>query len=79
MDADVAVYNFNPDKPVADPDDIETAFSRCAAVFKSGVQVVQDGEIISTGHKRTPGSMRRSTTTRRSCATSLKSLSSTTV
>ena len=27
MDADVAVYNFNPDKPVANPDDIETAFS----------------------------------------------------
>ena len=43
----------DPDKPVANPDDIETAFSRCAAVFKSGVQVVQDGEIVSNGHKRT--------------------------
>jgi formylmethanofuran dehydrogenase subunit A len=53
MDADVAVYNFNPDKPVADPEDIEKAFSRCAAVFKSGVQVVSNGEIVGTGHKRT--------------------------
>jgi len=53
MDADVAVYDFNPEKPVANPDDIEKAFSRCAAVFKSGVQVVQNGEIVSTGHKRT--------------------------
>jgi formylmethanofuran dehydrogenase subunit A len=53
MDADVAVYNFNPDKPVANPDDIEKAFSRCAAVFKSGVQVVSNGEIVSNGNKRT--------------------------
>jgi formylmethanofuran dehydrogenase subunit A len=53
MDADVAVYNFNPDKPVANPDDIEKAFSRCAAVFKSGVQVVSNGDIVSNGHKRT--------------------------
>ena len=53
MDADVAVYNLNPDKPVADPEDIEKAFSRCAAVFKSGVQVVQNGEIVDNGHKRT--------------------------
>jgi formylmethanofuran dehydrogenase subunit A len=53
MDADVAVYDFNPDKPVANPDDIEKAFSRCAAVFKSGVLVVQNGEIVSNGNKRT--------------------------
>jgi len=53
MDADVAVYNFNPDKPVANPDDIEKAFSRCAHVFKSGIEVVTNGEIVSNGHKRT--------------------------
>ena len=53
MDADVAVYNFNPEKPVANPDDIEKAFSRCAAVFKSGVQVVSNGDIVSNGNKRT--------------------------
>jgi formylmethanofuran dehydrogenase subunit A len=53
MDADVAVYNFNPDKPVANPDDIEKAFSRCAHVFKCGVEVVTNGEIVSNGHKRT--------------------------
>ena len=53
MDADVAVYNFNPDKPVANPDDIEKAFTRCAHVFKSGVEVVTNGEIVSNGNKRT--------------------------
>jgi len=53
MEADVAVYNINPDKPIANPDDIEKAFSRCAAVFKSGVQVVSNGEIVNNGHKRT--------------------------
>jgi len=53
MDADVAIYNINPDKPVANPDDIEKAFSRCAVFFKSGVQVVSNGEIVATGNKRT--------------------------
>jgi formylmethanofuran dehydrogenase subunit A len=53
MDADVAIYNFNPEKPVANPDDIEKAFTRCAFTFKSGVEVVRNGEIVSTGHKRT--------------------------
>ena len=53
MDADVVVYNFNPEKPVANPDEIEAAFQRAACVFKSGVQVVSDGEVVSNGNKRT--------------------------
>jgi len=53
MDADVVVYDFSPDKPVANPDQIETAFSRAAHVFKSGVEVVTNGEIVNNGNKRT--------------------------
>jgi formylmethanofuran dehydrogenase subunit A len=53
MDADIAVYNFNPDKPVANPEDIEKAFTRCAHVFKCGVEVITNGELISNGNKRT--------------------------
>jgi formylmethanofuran dehydrogenase subunit A len=53
MDADIVVYDFNPDKPVANPDQIEAAFSKAACVFKSGVEVVVNGEIVNQGHKRT--------------------------
>ncbi|HNX17025.1 MAG TPA: formylmethanofuran dehydrogenase subunit A [Methanoregula sp.] len=53
MDADVVVYNINPEKPFENPDQIEAAFSRAACVFKSGVEVVKDGEIVSSGNKRT--------------------------
>jgi formylmethanofuran dehydrogenase subunit A len=53
MDADVVVYDFSPDKPVANPDQIETAFSRAAHVFKSGVEVVTNGEVVNNGNKRT--------------------------
>ena len=53
MDADVVVYDFNPEKPVANPDQIETAFQKAAHVFKSGVEVVTNGEIVSNGRKRT--------------------------
>ena len=53
MDADIAVYNINPEKPFADPEMIEKAFTRAAYVFKSGVQVVTNGDIVNTGHKRT--------------------------
>ena len=53
MDADVVVYDFNPEKPVANPDQIETAFQKAAHVYKSGVEVVTNGEIVSNGRKRT--------------------------
>jgi formylmethanofuran dehydrogenase subunit A len=53
MDADLVVYNFNPDIPVSDPEQIEAAFSRSAYTFKSGVEVVVNGEVVNTGNKRT--------------------------
>jgi formylmethanofuran dehydrogenase subunit A len=52
MDADVVLYDLNPEKPFT-PDSIEKAFSAAAYVFKTGVPVVKDGEIISNGNKRT--------------------------
>jgi len=52
MEADVVVYNINPDAAVT-PDEIEKAFTNAACVFKTGVQVVNEGEIVSNGNKRT--------------------------
>jgi formylmethanofuran dehydrogenase subunit A len=52
MEADVAVYDFNPDK-VSDPEQIEKAFSAASAVIKSGTLVVSNGEVVSDGNKRT--------------------------
>jgi formylmethanofuran dehydrogenase subunit A len=52
LEADVAVYDFNPNEPYA-PDDIETAFGSAEHLFKTGVQVVRDHEIASNGNKRT--------------------------
>ncbi|MFA5331877.1 MAG: formylmethanofuran dehydrogenase subunit A [Methanoregula sp.] len=53
MDADVAIYNIDPDTPFSDPLQIETAFARASRLFKRGVEVVREGEIVSTGNKRT--------------------------
>ena len=53
MDADVVVYDFSPDNPVTNPDQIEAAFSKAAHVFKSGVEVVTNGEVVNNGNKRT--------------------------
>ncbi len=52
MDADIVVYDFNPEKPHK-PEDIEKAFSAAAYVMKTGVPVVVNGEIVSNGNKRT--------------------------
>jgi formylmethanofuran dehydrogenase subunit A len=52
MEADVAVYDFNPDK-VTDPELIEKAFSAASTVIKSGTLVVSNGEVVSDGNKRT--------------------------
>ncbi|MCQ8894346.1 MAG: formylmethanofuran dehydrogenase subunit A [Methanolinea sp.] len=52
MDADIVVYDFNPEKPHK-PEDIEKAFSAAAYVMKTGVPVVINGEIVSNGNKRT--------------------------
>lgn len=51
MDGDVVVYNLNPESYT--PDQIETAFTCAADVFKSGIHVVKNGEIVSNGNKRT--------------------------
>ncbi len=52
MDADIAIYNLNPETPTK-PESIEAAFQNAAYVFKSGTLVVKDGEIVSHGNKRT--------------------------
>ncbi|MDV2481591.1 formylmethanofuran dehydrogenase subunit A [Methanoculleus sp. Wushi-C6] len=52
LEADVAVYDFNPNEPYA-PDTIETAFSNARHLFKTGVQIINDREIVSNGNKRT--------------------------
>jgi len=52
LDADVAVFDFNPNEPYA-PDDIEKAFGNARHLFKTGVQVISDHEIVSNGNKRT--------------------------
>ena len=52
MDADVAIFNIDEDK-IKDPEEIEKAFTAADYVFKSGIMVVENGEIISNGNKRT--------------------------
>jgi formylmethanofuran dehydrogenase subunit A len=52
MEADVAVFDFNEAK-AKDPEEIEKAFSSAEYVFKSGTLVVDHGEIVSNGNKRT--------------------------
>ncbi|MDK2974170.1 MAG: formylmethanofuran dehydrogenase subunit [Methanofollis sp.] len=51
MNGNVAVYNINPEHMPADPDEIEKAFLRAAYVFKDGVMVSRDGEILATPPK----------------------------
>jgi formylmethanofuran dehydrogenase subunit A len=52
LDADVVVYNFNPETD--DPmQKIEHAISNADCLFKTGVPVIKDGEIVSNGNKRT--------------------------
>ncbi len=48
-DADIAVYDFNPQKqnPAKEPEAIKKAFSSAAFVIKSGLPIVRDGEIIA--------------------------------
>jgi formylmethanofuran dehydrogenase subunit A len=52
MDADVAIYDIAEDK-ITDPEQIEKAFSSAEYVFKGGELVVNHGEIVGTGNKRT--------------------------
>ncbi|PWR69653.1 formylmethanofuran dehydrogenase subunit A [Methanospirillum lacunae] len=52
MDADVVVYNIDENK-IKDPEEIEKAFGTASQVFKSGTLVVDKGEVVSNGNKRT--------------------------
>ncbi|MDD1723915.1 MAG: formylmethanofuran dehydrogenase subunit A [Methanospirillum sp.] len=52
MEADVAIFDIQEDK-ITDPEQIEKAFSSAEYVFKSGTLVVNHGEIVSNGNKRT--------------------------
>lgn len=52
MDADVVVYDINPEGPFT-PDQIEQAFSAASLVIKTGVPVVENGVVINNGNKRT--------------------------
>ncbi|HZD42801.1 MAG TPA: formylmethanofuran dehydrogenase subunit A, partial [Methanomicrobiales archaeon] len=52
LDADVVVYDFNPESDDA-YQKIEDAVTNANCLFKTGVQIIKDGEIVSNGHKRT--------------------------
>lgn len=52
MEGDVAVFAYNPET-AEDPELIEKAFSNAQYMIKSGEMVINEGEIISNGKKRT--------------------------
>ncbi|MGB7788645.1 formylmethanofuran dehydrogenase subunit A [Methanoregula sp.] len=53
MNADIAIYNINPDKfPLSGPE-IEKAFAQVAWLFKDGKICVEDGKVVDMGHKKT--------------------------
>jgi formylmethanofuran dehydrogenase subunit A len=52
LDADVAVYDFNPEKEHK-PMEIEDAFSEVKYLIKTGVPIIMDGKFVSEGKKRT--------------------------
>ncbi len=52
LEGDVVVYPFNPETD-DDPEKIEQAFSNCSFLVKSGQLVIDKGEIIDNGTKRT--------------------------
>jgi formylmethanofuran dehydrogenase subunit A len=52
LDADVAVYDFNPEKEHK-PMEIEEAFTEVKYLFKTGVPIIMDRKFVSEGKKRT--------------------------
>jgi formylmethanofuran dehydrogenase subunit A len=52
LDADVAVYDFNPEKEHK-PAEIEEAFSEVKYLWKTGVPIIMDRKFVSEGKKRT--------------------------
>ncbi len=52
MQAEVAVYPYNPETE-SDPEKIEWAFSHAKYLIKSGEIILNDGELVSNGNKKT--------------------------
>ncbi|WOF15298.1 formylmethanofuran dehydrogenase subunit A [Methanoplanus sp. FWC-SCC4] len=53
MEGDVVVYPYNPETDTDDPEKIEYAFGNAKYFLKGGDLIIDDGEIISNGNKRT--------------------------
>ena len=53
MNADIAVYNINPDKFPSDVPAIEKAFAQVAYLFKDGKICVEGGKVVDNGQKKT--------------------------
>ena len=53
MNANVAIYDLNPEDMPKDPEMIENAFSRAAYMIKDGVVVVENGDVIATTPRKT--------------------------
>ncbi|MFA4861901.1 formylmethanofuran dehydrogenase subunit A [Methanoregula sp.] len=53
MNADIAIYNINPDKFPSDGPSIEKAFANVAYLFKDGRICVEEGKVVDMGHKKT--------------------------
>ncbi|MDP3397376.1 MAG: formylmethanofuran dehydrogenase subunit A [Methanoregula sp.] len=53
MNADIAIYNINPDKFPSDGAAIEKAFANVACLLKDGKICVDEGKIVDVGKKHT--------------------------
>ncbi len=53
MNADIAIYDINPDKFPSDGAAIEKAFANVAYLFKDGTICVENGKIVNMGNKHT--------------------------
>jgi formylmethanofuran dehydrogenase subunit A len=53
MNADIAIYNINPDKFPSTGPEIEKAFAQVAYLFKDGRICVEGGKVVDMGQKKT--------------------------
>ena len=53
MNADIAIYNINPDKFPSSGPEIEKAFANVAYLFKDGKICVEGGKVVDMGKKQT--------------------------
>ena len=53
MNADIAIYNIDPNNFPTTGADIEKAFANVAYLFKDGKICVEEGKIVDMGHKQT--------------------------